>query len=420
MHSSQDEQDTRFYGKFALIPMLEPSTQQEAYDMMSYAYDMSETLKLPVLMRTVTRLAHSRSVVTLKEKRAQNRLNPLSGTRDWVLLPAIARRRYASLLELQPEIIRLAEESPFNRYCSEARRFEMGAIACGNTYNYLSECYPDGIPFPVLKLSQYPIPVETVRTMAEQCDTILVIEDGQPFVEEQVRGILPTQCQIIGRLSGQLPRQGELNPDIVKTALGISKFVHPDMAKNVVARPPVLCQGCGHRSVYEAINIVLKDYKDAKVFGDIGCYTLGALPPFQALDSTVDMGASITMAKGASDAGVFPAVAIIGDSTFTHSGMTGLLDAVNANAPITVIISDNLTTGMTGGQESAGTNRYEAICRGIGVDPDHLKVVVPLPQNMDEITRILREEIEYRGLSVIIPRRECVQTLARKAKAKKR
>jgi indolepyruvate ferredoxin oxidoreductase alpha subunit len=400
--------------------MLEPSTQQEAYDMMSYAYNMSETLKLPVLMRTVTRLAHSRSVVTLKEKRAQNRLNPLSGTRDWVLLPAIAKRRYASLLELQPEIMRLAEESPFNRYCSEARRFEMGAIACGNTYNYLSECYPDGIPFPVLKLSQYPIPVETVRTMAEQCDTILVIEDGQPFVEEQVRGILPTQCQIIGRLSGQLPRQGELNPDIVKTALGISKFVHPDMAKNVVARPPVLCQGCGHRSVYEAINIVLKDYKEAKVFGDIGCYTLGALPPFQALDSTVDMGASITMAKGASDAGVFPAVAIIGDSTFTHSGMTGLLDAVNANAPITVIISDNLTTGMTGGQESAGTNRYEAICRGIGVDPDHLKVVVPLPQNMDEITRILREEIEYRGLSVIIPRRECIQTLARKAKAKKR
>ena len=246
--------------------------------------------------------------------------------------------------------------------------------------------------------------------MAEQCDTILVIEDGQPFVEEQVRGILPTQCQIIGRLSGQL-RVRVTQPDIVKTALGIS--ICSSLAKNVVARPPVLCQGCGHRSVYEAINIVLKDYKEAKVFGDIGCYTLGALPPFQALDSTVDMGASITMAKGASDAGVFPAVAIIGDSTFTHSGMTGLLDAVNANAPITVIISDNLTTGMTGGQESAGTNKYEAICRGIGVDPDHMKVVVPLPQNMDEITRILREEIEYRGLSVIIPRRD-IPTLARR------
>jgi indolepyruvate ferredoxin oxidoreductase alpha subunit len=246
----------------------------------------------------------------------------------------------------------------------------------------------------------------------------MVIEDGQPFVEEQVAGILPSDCKIIGRLTGELPRQGELNPDIVKAALGLAPLPHPDVAKNVVARPPALCQGCGHRSVYEAINIVLKDYKTAKVFGDIGCYTLGALPPFQALDSTVDMGASITMAKGAADAGVFPAVAIIGDSTFTHSGMTGLLDAVNENSPITIIISDNLTTGMTGGQDSAGTNKFEAICRGIGVDPDHLKVVVPLPQNMEEITRTLREEIEYQGLSVIIPRRECIQTLARKAKAK--
>ena len=313
MHSSQDEQDTRYYGKFALIPVLEPSSQQEAYDMMSYAYDLSESLKLPVLMRTVTRLAHSRAVVSLKDKRNQNDLNPVSGVRDWVLLPAIAKRRYASLLERQPEIMRLSVESPFNSFKAQAKRFKMGAIACGNAFNYLSE------------------PSETIRTMAEQCDSIMVIEDGQPFVEEQVAGILPSDCKIIGRLTGELPRQGELNPDIVKAALGLAPLPHPEVAKNVVARPPALCQGCGHRSVYEAINIVLKDYKDAKVFGDIGCYTLGALPPFQALDSTVDMGASITMAKGAADAGVFPAVAIIGDSTFTHSGMTGLLDAVNEN-----------------------------------------------------------------------------------------
>jgi indolepyruvate ferredoxin oxidoreductase alpha subunit len=246
----------------------------------------------------------------------------------------------------------------------------------------------------------------------------MVIEDGQPFVEEQIKGMLPTECNIVGRLSGALPRTGELNPDIVKAAFGIEQLPHTDVAQNVVARPPALCQGCGHRSVYEAINLVLKEYEGSKVFGDIGCYTLGALPPFQALDSTIDMGASITMAKGAADAGIFPAVAIIGDSTFTHSGMTGLLDAVNANSPITVIISDNLTTGMTGGQDSAGTNKFEAICKGIGVDPEHLKVVVPLPQNMEEITRILREEINYRGLSVIIPRRECIQTLTRKAKAK--
>lgn len=418
MHSSQDEQDTRFYGKFAMIPVLEPSSQQEAYNMMSYAYDMSEALKLPVLMRTVTRMAHSRAVVELRPAREQNGLNPVGGTRDWVLLPAIARRRYAGLIALQPEIRKRSEESPFNIFKASAKHYELGAIACGNAYNYLSECYPEGIPFPVLKLSQYPVPQEIVRTLAEQCDSIIVIEDGQPFVEEQMNGLLPVECRIIGRLTGDLPRQGELNPDIVKVALGLETLPHPDVAEHVVARPPALCQGCGHRSVYEAVNLVLKDYKDSRLFGDIGCYTLGALPPFQALDSTIDMGASITMAKGAADAGLFPAVAIIGDSTFTHSGMTGLLDAVNENSPITIIISDNLTTGMTGGQDSAGTNKFEAICRGIGVDPEHLKVVVPLPQNMEEITRVLREEIEYRGLSVIIPRRECIQTFARKAKAK--
>jgi indolepyruvate ferredoxin oxidoreductase alpha subunit len=418
MHSSQDEQDSRYYGKFALIPIFEPSSQQEAYDMMEYAYNLSESLKLPIMMRTVTRLAHSRAVVELKPQREQNALNPATNSRDWVLLPVNARRRYASLIEKQEEIMANSVESPFNKYISEAKEYEMGAIACGNAYNYLQECFPQGIPFPVLKLSQYPIPTEIVRTMALQCKSLMVTEDGQPFVEEQIKGLLPTDCNIVGRLSGALPRTGELNPDIVTAAFGIEQLPHTDVAQNVVARPPALCQGCGHRSVYEAINLVLKEYEGSKVFGDIGCYTLGALPPFQALDSTIDMGASITMAKGAADAGIFPAVAIIGDSTFTHSGMTGLLDAVNANSPITVIISDNLTTGMTGGQDSAGTNKFEAICKGIGVDPEHLKVVVPLPQNMEEITRILREEINYRGLSVIIPRRECIQTLTRKAKAK--
>ena len=186
-----------------------------------------------------------------------------------------------------------------------------------------------------------------------------------------------------------------------------------------MARPPQLCQGCGHRDVYAALNEVLKEYENPRVFGDIGCYTLGFLPPYRAIHSCVDMGASITMAKGASDAGQWPAVAIIGDSTFTHSGMTGLLDAVNEKANITVIISDNLTTAMTGGQDSAGTNKFEAICLGLGVEPEHLHVVVPLPKNMPEITRIIREEINYKGVSVIIPQRECIQTFKRKAKAKK-
>ena len=159
---------------------------------------------------------------------------------------------------------------------------------------------------------------------------------------------------------------------------------------------------------------MLADYPESRVFADIGCYTLGALPPFCAIDTCVDMGASITMAKGAADAGLHPAVAVIGDSTFTHSGMTGLLDAVNDRSNITVVISDNLTTAMTGGQDSAGTNKFEAICLALGVETEHVRVVVPLQKNMEEITRIIREELEYDGVSVIIPRRECMQTLARK------
>ena len=159
-------------------------------------------------------------------------------------------------------------------------------------------------------------------------------------------------------------------------------------------------------------------YPDHKVFSDIGCYTLRSLPPFRAIDTCVEMGASVTMAKGAADGGQFPSVAVIGDSTFTHSGMTGLLDCVNENADVTIVISDNETTAMTGGQDSAGTGRLEAICAGIGVAPEHIRVVVPLKKNYEEMKQIIREEIEHHGVSVIIPRRECIQTLARKKRNK--
>ena len=160
----------------------------------------------------------------------------------------------------------------------------------------------------------------------------------------------------------------------------------------------------------------MKEYKNVKVFSDIGCYTLGALPPFRAIDTCVDMGASITMAKGAADGGLFPSIAVIGDSTFTHSGITGLLDAVNSGVNITVVISDNLTTAMTGGQDSAGTEKLETICLGVGVEAAHVRVVTPLPKHMDEIKQVIKEEIEYNGVSVIIPRRECIQTLKRKTR----
>ena len=425
MHSSQNEQDSRFYANFAMVPIFEPSTQQEAYDMMAVAYDLSERLKTPVVMRVVTRLAHSRAAVTIGTQCAENTLNP-DGGRNWVLLPAIARKQYEVLISKQEALETASQNGGFDRM--EVGTGTLGIIACGIGYNYVMEA---GAEEPtVMKLSQYPIPTGMVEELAARCSRILVVEDGQPVVETAVCGMLGRDYPILGRLTGHLPRTGELTPDNVAVAIayvdtpvfqnsGIPALQSPSPSPVVVGRPPALCQGCGHRDVYTALTEVLREYPAARVFGDIGCYTLGALPPFEALNTTVDMGASITMAKGAADAGVHPAVAVIGDSTFTHSGMTGLLDAVNDHAAITVILSDNLTTGMTGGQDSQGTNRYEQICRALGVEDEHLHVVTPLPKNMEDIKDIMRRELEYRGVSVIIPRRECIQTFARKAKQKK-
>ena len=281
------------------------------------------------------------------------------------------------------------------------------------------ENFPEGCPFPVLKISQYPLPTALVQRMASECRSLLIVEEGQPLVEEMIRGLLGTPIPVKGRLSGELPRTGELTPDNVRGALGLPRRESEAASQLTMPRPPALCQGCGHRDVYTALNDVLREhYPNHKVFSDIGCYTLGSLPPFRAIDTCVEMGASVTMAKGAADGGQFPSVAVIGDSTFTHSGMTGLLDCVNENADVTIVISDNETTAMTGGQDSAGTGRLEAICAGIGVAPEHIRVVVPLKKNYEEMKQIIREEIEYHGVSVIIPRRECIQTLARKKRNK--
>ena len=413
MHSSQNEQDSRFYAKFALVPCFEPSNQQEAYDMMTSAFELSEKLQEPVVLRVVTRLAHSRAGVEVTEPVAEKPLSP--STDAWVLLPGIARKKYVALLEKQAAMKQASEESRYNRV--EPSASKLGILACGIAYNYVKEAV--GEEANLVKISQYPLPEDKIKKLAAECDALMVIEDGQPVVEEMVKGLLGAGYPVKGRLTGDLPRTGELTPDSVSKALGKEAGAVWAPAKNMAARPPQLCQGCGHRDVYTALNQVLAQYPDHRVFGDIGCYTLGALPPFKSLSSCVDMGASITMAKGAADAGLFPAVAIIGDSTFTHSGMTGLLDAVNDKANITVVISDNLTTGMTGGQDSAGTNKFEAICLGLGVEPEHVRVVVPLPKNMPEITQVIKEEIEYKGVSVIIPRRERIQTFARHARAKK-
>ncbi|MGI5923347.1 MAG: thiamine pyrophosphate-dependent enzyme [Lentisphaeria bacterium] len=414
MHSSQNEQDSRFYAQFAMTPCLEPSSQQEAYDMAGYAFALSEELQLPVLMRLCTRLSHSRADVrTSASKAAQNELQPPdAATRRFVLLPAIAKRNYEALCAKQDALVAGSEASPFNRYEDGADK-SVGVVACGIAYNYLQEAFGGKCPHPVLKLSQYPLPKKQLARLMGECRSVVVLEDGMPFVEQMLRGPLGND-RILGRLSGDLPRTGELNPRLVAEAFKLELPPVPAPSPLVKIRPPRLCDGCPHINSYEALSEALKDFADAKVFGDIGCYTLGALPPYNAISSCVDMGASIAMAKGAADAGVFPAVGIIGDSTFTHSGMTGLLDAVWENSPITVIILDNSTTAMTGGQDSMGSGRMAEICAGIGVNREHIREFVPLPKNHAANVQIIREEMAYRGLSVIIARRECIQTLRRK------
>ena len=418
MHSSQNEQDSRFYAKFALLPSLEPSNQQEAYEMVRYGYELSERTKLPVMLRITTRLAHSRSGVVRKEELAQNNLKLPEDPNQFVLLPAIARRNYKQLIEKQIDLEKAGMESGFNQYI-DGNDKSLGIIASGIAYNYLMENFKDEkCPYPVLKISQYPLPVQWVAKLVDSCEKILVLEEGMPIIEEQLRGMLNRDVKVLGRLDGALNRAGELNPNIVAKALGKKDTFGVPIPELVAPRPPKLCDGCPHIDSYNALNEALKPYGTGRVFADIGCYTLGFLPPFHAINSCVDMGASITMAKGAADAGLVPAVAVIGDSTFTHSGITGLLDCVNDKAPVTIMILDNETTGMTGGQESSAWGKIEQICEGIGVEKEHIRVLKPLRKNHDEMVKAISEELAYNGVSVIIPRRECIQTLNKRMREK--
>jgi len=426
MHSSQNEQDNRIFGNFAMLPMFEPSNQQETYDMVYEGFELSEKLGYPFLLRITTRMAHSRAGVQRKALKPQNDLHPEENTRQkYVLLPVNARKRFKILLEKQPEFLEASENSIYNQFypvtchsSSVSCRHFLGVIACGIAFNYLQENYPNGFEHPVLKIGQYPLPKRLLLQLVESSEEILVLEDGYPVVEEQLKGYLGIGLKVHGRLDGTLQRDGELTPDKVRRAFGLEPVSYYSVPEIVVGRPPALCAGCGHRDVFEALNEIIKEYPNAKIFSDIGCYTLGALPPFHAIDSCVDMGASITMARGAAEGGIFPSVAVIGDSTFTHSGMTGLLDCVNTDANILIIISDNETTGMTGGQESLATGRIHEICKGIGVRPEHLHGIVPLRKNYEEMKTLIRKEIDYPGVSVIVPCRECVQAHARKVKQK--
>jgi indolepyruvate ferredoxin oxidoreductase alpha subunit len=421
MHSSQNEQDSRFYGEFAQIPVFEPCNQQECYDATKQAFDLSEEVRLPVMIRLVTRLAHSRSTVRVDTpeslpERARTRL-PLPNPNDWTLVPSNARRRFRRLLDVQPALREWSERSPFN---SLRLAGPIGVIASGIAYNYAREAIGTDEEYSLLRICTYPVPIKLVRELVTHCNEIWVVEEGYPFIESRLNGLLGLTGKFVrGKLSGDLPLSGELTPEIVARAMGRPCAAPVAAMDDLVARPPALCRGCPHADTFKAIIDATASYPEALLFSDIGCYTLGAMPPYRAVHSCVDMGASIAMAHGAAQAGAHPVICTIGDSTFTHSGMTPLIGAVRANANMTVLVLDNATVAMTGAQETMATgDELLGLLKGLGVDPEHMRVIEPLPKNHADNVAAIKREIEYRGLSVVVPRRACLFAVRKTVAAK--
>ncbi len=412
MHSSQNEQDSRCLADFAKIVCLEPADQQEAYQMTKEAFDLSEKFKIPIMIRLVTRLAHSRAVVNLTDSREENPLDKVQDPSTWILMPHNARRQWTGLLDRQKDFNSYTAGCPHNVLSLDQNGSKVGVITTGLAKNYYSENVDELHPRPShLHIGAYPFPSDKIRELARNVEKLVIMEEGYPFLERYMRGIFPPSIEIIGKESGHIPKSGELNPDNIRPALGLPKNTGISVDKLPVAgRPPLLCKGCPHIDTYESLKIALQGFEQKLVSSDIGCYTLGALPPYSAVETCVCMGASIGMASGAAEAGLYPSIAVIGDSTFLHSGVTSLIDAVAANTDMTLLIMDNEGVAMTGGQPTIlPSSKIRQIVLGTGADPKHCHVLDTRPKNVKKNGQVIRKEIEYHGLSVIIAVRKCIE-----------
>jgi indolepyruvate ferredoxin oxidoreductase, alpha subunit len=437
MHSSQNEQDTRYLTDFARTVCLEPRNHQEAYDMTREAFVLSENFHVPVVVRLVTRLSHSRGLIRRAisgedARAAKTAFGKAPDRMKWMTLPGLARKSWAALLARQATFSAWSEGSRFNSLSVNPDFSEYGVITSGLGGNYYDENTGE---LPVapgrLHVGAYPLPVELVRTLAAGVKRLLVIEEGYPYIEWQLRSVIADPMEIHGKMDGVLPETGELTPDNVRPALGLpprERVGHPGaegqediQAGSVPPRPPQLCVGCPHTDSFRALTEARSAFPGSIVTSDIGCYALGALPPHNAVETILCMGASVGMARGAADAGHPAAVATIGDSTFFHSGIPGLIDAVSSGADMTVMILDNATTGMTGGQETVLPGaRIRDVVIGCGVDPEHVILFDPLPKQHTENVELIRRELAWKGVSVLIPTRECVQTKLRRARASRK
>ncbi|TES92803.1 MAG: indolepyruvate ferredoxin oxidoreductase subunit alpha [Candidatus Cloacimonadota bacterium] len=412
MHSSQNEQDNRHYARAAKVAMLEPSDSQETKEFTRLGFEISEEFDTPLLLRMSTRLCHSKTIVELGERKEVPIKGYKKDIKKRLVLPAHARLRHIYVEERLKKLTEYAENFEYNRV--ELNDKSIGIITSGISYQYAKEVLPDAS---FLKLSfTYPLPFRLIKEFSEKVKKLYVIEENDPFLEKEIKA---QGIKVIGKKI--IPITGELNPSIISEAFGKKKKTVVIKKKPTLPpRPPALCPGCSHTPVFYTINKL-----KLSATGDIGCYTLGALPPLNAMDTCVDMGASLGNAFGMQKVlgkkSAQKIVAVIGDSTFFHSGITPLIDIVYNKGVTTVLILDNRITAMTGHQEHPGTGKtlmgeetvtieIEAVVRACGVK----NVFVVDPYKLKELKKIIKREVARQEPSVIIARRPCMLLLLRK------
>ncbi len=406
MHSSQNEQDNRHYARMAKIPLLEPSDSQEARDFTAYAFELSERYDTPVMVRSTTRISHSRGIVSpaAPQRITVPKKDYQKDAPKFVMLPGYARMRHPLVEERIERLTEEAENNPLNRL--EKGSSKLGVLCSGVAYQYVKEALPEAT---ILKLGlSHPFPLKLAKELSDSVEELLVVEELDPFFEEQLRA---AGIKVKGK--ELFPATGELSVEIIREKVLNEKRETIAVPGDLPPRPPVMCPGCSHRAVF----YTLKRLK-LEVMGDIGCYTLGALAPLERIDSCICMGASVGTALGREKANAGAAshtVAVIGDSTFYHSGITPLLDIVYSKSAATVIILDNRTTAMTGHQDHPGTGTtlqgeeitpvdLEALCRAVGVK----RVTTVNPFEMKKLQEIIKEEVAAEEASVVIARRPCI------------
>ena len=405
MHSSQNEQDSRNYARAAKVPMLEPADSAECKEFTKLAYGLSEEYDTPVILRLTTRIAHSRSIVETEDRQDLPLKEYQKDPAKNVMLPAFAKPKHEKVEARTQALIRYAETTPLNRV--ELNGSKTGVITAGACYQYVKEAMGDTVNYCKLGLV-WPLPEQLLKDFAAQCETVYVVEELDDFIENHCKAL---GLAVIGK--EKFPRCGEFSQKLVKKLLTGEEAKSVALEETIPVRPPVMCCGCPHRGVFYAL-------KREKVYvsGDIGCYTLGASAPLSAMDACICMGASVSALHGYNKArgpeGEKKAVAVIGDSTFIHSGITSLIDiAYNATNSV-VIVLDNSITGMTGHQQNPTTGYnikgdpaaavdLEALCRAVGIR----RVTVVDPYDLKEVTRVLKEELAAEEPSVIISRRPC-------------